>query len=69
LLTIRLPEEIERQLHRWAELANQSEEEIVCRALESYLAIPPDLRDELGAWQQLSGEAIEKVAPAAHEAW
>ena len=42
---------------------------IVCRALERYLAIPPDLRYELEAWQQLGAEAVEKVAPAANEAW
>jgi hypothetical protein len=63
-ITIHLPEEIEQQLRRWAELAEQSEDEIICRALESYLSVPPDLRVELEAWQQLGAEAIEKVAEA-----
>jgi predicted transcriptional regulator len=68
-LTIQLPEEVEDQLRRWAKLANQTEEEVVRRALESYLAVPPDLREELEGWQQLGAEAIEKVAPTANETW
>ena len=64
---IQLPEEIEGRLRRWAELAHQSEEDVICRALDRYLAIPPDLREELEAWQQLGAEAIEKVAPGAIE--
>jgi predicted transcriptional regulator len=68
-LTIHLPPEVEEKLHSWAERANESAEEIIRRALESYLSIPPDLREELEAWQQLGAEAIEKVAPNADEAW
>jgi predicted transcriptional regulator len=68
-LTIHLPEEVEARLRRWAQLANQTEEEIVRRALESYLAIPPELREELEGWQQLGAEAIEGVAQSANETW
>ncbi len=68
-LTIHLAEQTEQHLRDWAAQANESEDEVVRRALESYLAVPPDLRDELDAWQQLTGEAIENVAPSANEAW
>jgi hypothetical protein len=33
------------------------------------LAIPPELREELEAWQRLGAEAVENVAPLAHESW
>jgi predicted transcriptional regulator len=68
-MTIQVPEDMAEELRRWAALANEPEEEVVRRALASYLAIPPALREELEAWQQLGAEAIEKVAPLAHEAW
>lgn len=69
VLKIELPPEIEAKLREWSRVANQSEDEIVCQALESYLAIPPGLRYELEAWQRLGAEAIERVAPHANETW
>jgi len=68
-LTIQLPNEVEARLHEWSRIANEPEADVVCRALEAYLAIPPALRDEMEAWQQLGAEAIEKVAPNEHETW
>jgi len=68
-LILDLPPDVETRLREWAAIANSSEEDIVRRALESYLAVPPDLRDELQAWQELGSEALEKVAPSTHEAW
>jgi hypothetical protein len=46
-VTVELPKDMEARLRNSARLANQSETEIVRRALESYKAVPPDLRDEL----------------------
>ncbi len=68
-ITLQLPEEIEVQLHRWAELSRQSELDIVVRALQSFFSVPPELREELEAWQLLGADAIEKVAPLTNEAW
>lgn len=68
-MIVEVPEDIATELRRWAALANEPEGEIVRRALASYLAIPPELREELEAWQRLGAEAIEKVAPLANEAW
>ena len=68
-LTIHLPEDIEEQLRQWAAMADLTEEDVVRRALESYLSVPPALREELDGWQQLGADALEKVAPIANEAW
>jgi hypothetical protein len=50
-------------------MTGNESEEIIEVPPESYLAIPPDLREELAAWQQLGAEAIENVAPSADETW
>jgi predicted transcriptional regulator len=63
-MTVTIPNEISERLHAWARAAKEPEEEVVRRALEAYLSIPPDLREELEAWQDLGAEALEKVAPA-----
>jgi predicted transcriptional regulator len=67
-IVIELPESIQEKLRAWAETANQSEEQVVCAALEAYLAVPWPLREEMQAWQTAGAEAIEKIAPIAHEA-
>lgn len=68
-MTVTLPSEIERQLREWASLAHTSPDDVVARALASFLAVPPDLREELEEWQQLGAEALERVAPLKNEAW
>jgi predicted transcriptional regulator len=64
-----LPEDLQQKLRDWAKAANQSEEQVICAALEAYLALPWQLRKEMQAWQAAGAEAIEKVAPLANEAW
>ena len=66
---IDLPEPLHEKLRSLAQSTDQSEEQIICAALEAYLAIPPLLREEMQAWQEAGAEAIEKVAPIANEAW
>ena len=68
-LNIELPEEMESRLRHCATLTRQSEQDIIRRALETYLAVPVELREELEAWQQLGAEAVDAVAPGDHEAW
>ena len=67
--TVELPEAIREKLRSWAAAANQREEQVICAALEAYLAVPWPLREEMEAWQAAGAEAIEKVAPIADEAW
>jgi hypothetical protein len=38
--TIELPESLQEKLRAWASSTNQSEEQVICAALEAYLAIP-----------------------------
>lgn len=68
-MTVTIPNEVGERLHAWAQAAKEPEEEVVRRALEAYLAIPPDLREEWEDWQFLGAEALEKVAPSSDEAW
>lgn len=67
--TVELPEALHEKLQAWAQATNQSEEQIICAALETYLAVPWPLREEMEAWQAAGAEAIELVAPIADEAW
>jgi predicted transcriptional regulator len=69
LMTIKLPEDLHEKLRSWAQAANLSEEQVICDALEAYLAVPCPLREAMDAWQAAGGEAIEKVAPIAGEVW
>jgi predicted transcriptional regulator len=67
--TIELPDALQERLRDWAKDAGQSEEQVIRAALEAYLAVPWSLQEEMLAWQTAGAEAIEKVAPSAHEAW
>jgi hypothetical protein len=69
LMTIKLTEDLHEALRSWTQAANLSEEQVICDALEAYLAIPWPLREEMDAWQAAGGEAVEKVAPSTGENW
>jgi hypothetical protein len=64
-----LPKSLRERLRLRARSTNQSEEQIVCAALEAYLAVPLPLREEMQAWQAAGAEAVEAVAPISDEAW
>jgi len=66
---IEIPDAVHDKLRAWAEAAQVSEEQVICAALEAYLSVPWPLREEMQAWQAVGAQAIEKVAPAAGEAW
>ena len=66
---IDLPESLQESLRLRARSTNQREEQIICAALEAYLAVPLPLREEMEAWQTAGAEAVETVAPIANEAW
>lgn len=66
---VELPDALQERLRSWAKAANQSEEQVIRAALESYLSVPWPLREEMEAWQVAGGEAIQKVAPIENEAW
>jgi hypothetical protein len=68
-MAVNIPEDMGEHLLAYARLARRSEEEVVRRALEAYLSIPPDLREELEDWQCLGAAALEKVAPSQGEVW
>jgi predicted transcriptional regulator len=68
-LTIEIPDEMRDRLQEWAQQAQTSEGDVILRALDAYLAVDPNLREELTDWQVLGAESIELVAPIANEAW
>ncbi len=55
-MTVPIPTELEQALAERARLRQQSVEELVRDALESYLRTESD--DELNAWQEVRDEAL-----------
>jgi predicted transcriptional regulator len=68
-IPIEVPDAVHERLRAWAEAAQVSEEQVITDALDAYLPVPWPLREEMQAWQSIGAQAIEKVAPAADEAW
>lgn len=58
-MTVPIPTELEQALVERARLRQQSVEELVRDALESYLRTESD--DELNAWQEVRDEALRLV--------
>jgi hypothetical protein len=61
-MTVPIPTELEQAVIERARLRQQSVEELVRDALESYLRMESD--DELNAWQEVRDEALRLVEDA-----